>query len=92
MSECAARIESGVVTTVIVGDAAWARERLGGIWEPCDKPVSIDWTYTVADGFRPPQPYPSWEWDGVAWLAPTPAPDRDAVWDEATLTWTVLDV
>jgi hypothetical protein len=92
MSGYAARIEAGTVTNVIVGDAPWARESLGGVWEDCDENIGIGWTFTVAEGFRPPRPYPSWGWQNGAWTAPVPRPEGYAIWDEATLTWTVLDV
>jgi len=38
---------------------------------------------------RPPQPYPSWEWEDGAWTPPVPYPDDEApyVWDEETQDW-----
>lgn len=37
----------------------------------------------------PPQPYPSWTWDGTAWQPPTLYPEDGGLyqWDEATLSW-----
>ena len=49
----AALIVDGVVTQVIVGDAAWAAANLGGEWHDTDTLVGIGWTYQ--DGqFSPP--------------------------------------
>lgn len=89
----AAKIESGVVTQVIVGDASWARDRLGGVWEPSDHKLGIGWTFTVAERFRPPRPFPSWEWVDGAWAAPSPYPDDDGmyVWDEDSLSWASIE-
>jgi hypothetical protein len=38
---------------------------------------------------KPPQPYPSWTWDGAQWNPPTPYPedDKNYEWDENTLSW-----
>jgi hypothetical protein len=37
MRTYAAKLENGEVTQVIVGDAQWATENLGGEWVPCEK-------------------------------------------------------
>ena len=47
---------------------------------------------TVHDEFtapRPPQPYPSWTWDGARWVAPKPMPDDGGYysWDEDSGEW-----
>ena len=40
------------------------------------------------DVFVPPQPFASWALDANNdWQAPTPKPDGDYTWDEATLAW-----
>jgi hypothetical protein len=50
----AAKVEQGTVTHVIVGDPAWAAERLGGEWAGSPVKVGIGWAY---DGtFTPPAP------------------------------------
>ena len=50
----AAKVEDGTVTQVIVGDPAWATERLGGVWLPSDVKVGVGWQ--VVDGtITPPQ-------------------------------------
>ena len=89
----AAKIEAGQVVQVIVGDAGWARDRLGGVWEPSDRKLGVGWTFTVAEGFRPPRPFPSWEWVDDAWTAPKPYPDEDApyTWDEDVQDWVPFD-
>ena len=93
MSKYAAQVENGVVVQAIVGDPTWAADRLGGVWHGTDSKVGIGWTYTDADGFRPPQPYPSWTWDD-GWHPPVPYPDDDLFyeWDEQTQAWTPVDV
>lgn len=39
----------------------------------------------------PPQPYPSWKWSGVDWIAPVVEPDNseyiEYTWDETTRSW-----
>ena len=48
--------------------------------------VGNGWTYV--DGVLiPPQPFPSWSWDGTAWQPPVPAPDEPATWDEDAGEW-----
>lgn len=94
MSKYAAQIENGIVLQAIVGDAAWAADRLSGMWHGTDTKVGIGWTYTEQDGFRPPQPYPSWSWDGTGWQPPIPMPDDDGFysWDENAQEWTTVNV
>lgn len=48
--------------------------------------AGIGWT-VESDGLRPPSPYPSWTWDGTAWVAPVPKPEGNHVWDENTGSW-----
>jgi hypothetical protein len=51
----AARIEDGTVVQVIVGDPAWAADRLGGNWLGSDVKVGVGWQ--VVDGtILPPEP------------------------------------
>jgi hypothetical protein len=52
----AAQVTDGLVTQVIVGDAAWANSRLDGDWVDTDTLVGIGWTYT--DGTFTPPPAP----------------------------------
>jgi hypothetical protein len=45
---------------------------------------------------RPPQPYPSWEWNGQYWDAPVPYPndgedENEYVWDEDAQSWVVFE-
>jgi hypothetical protein len=82
-----AEIVNGVVVRAIVGNPAWATNRLGGIWIATEHKVGKGWTYNPIDGFRPPQPYPSWVWVDDRWQAPTPRPVGNFEWDEATQTW-----
>ena len=55
MSEVyAAQIVDGSVYQVIVGTAAWANERIGGLWVDSDTLVGIGWTWDSTNGFQPP--------------------------------------
>jgi hypothetical protein len=48
VSMYAAKVENSMVTQVIVGDPAWAADRLGGNWLPSDVKVGVGWQ--VVDG------------------------------------------
>jgi hypothetical protein len=51
----AAKVEDGIVTQVIVGDPAWAADRLGGDWLGTPVKVGVGWQ--VVDGtIVPPEP------------------------------------
>jgi hypothetical protein len=52
-----------------------------------DPRPGIGWTWTEADGFRSPSPFPSWVWNGADWEAPTPQPEGGYWWNEETQTW-----
>jgi hypothetical protein len=53
----AAKVESGTVVQVIVGDPAWAADRLGGDWLGTPVKVGVGWQ--VVDGtITPPEPDP----------------------------------
>jgi hypothetical protein len=54
METYTAEIVDGSVTRVIVGDAGWAVERLGGFWANTDTLVGIGWTWDEVNGFQPP--------------------------------------
>ena len=70
-------------------------------WQPDDE-VTLDvWitnagiTRTAQHSLtvpRPPQPYPSWAWDGAKWIAPVPYPEGDGWydWDEAAQGWVAV--
>lgn len=85
MSGYAARIVDGTVAQVIVGTAAWASDRLGGVWVDSPTKVGVGWEQ-YEDGLRPPSPFPSWTWDG-GWQPPVPQTDPNTIWDETTLSW-----
>lgn len=55
METYAARILDGIVQEVIVGDANWAMDRLGGLWIDTDTLVGIGWTWNEIEGFQRPQ-------------------------------------
>jgi hypothetical protein len=53
----AAKVEDGTVVQVIVGDPAWAADRLGGMWLGTPVKVGVGWQ--VVDGtITPPEPDP----------------------------------
>jgi hypothetical protein len=54
METYAAKIEDGTVTQVIVGNANWATERLGGFWANTDTLVGNGWLWDEVNGFQPP--------------------------------------
>jgi hypothetical protein len=52
--------------------------------------AGIGFSYDATlDAFIPPTPYPSWVLDEATctWVAPTPKPDGDYVWDEQAGDW-----
>ena len=58
--------------------------------------ASIGYTYDpVLDAFIAPQPYPSWLLNTTTcqWQAPVPYPDdgKTYIWDEATLSWVLVE-
>jgi len=71
------------------------QHRLGGT--PFRKNYAgIGYTYdSQRDAFIPPQPYPSWTLneDTCLWQPPTlmPTDGKMYAWDEATLSWTLIE-
>ena len=58
--------------------------------------AGIGYTYDpVLDAFIAPQPYPSWLLNTTTcqWQAPVPYPDdgKTYIWDEATLSWVLVE-
>lgn len=58
--------------------------------------AGIGYTYDpVLDAFIPPQPYPSWLLNTTTcqWQAPVPYPNdgKTYIWDEATLSWVLVE-
>ena len=51
--------------------------------------VGMRWTRLANGTWQPPQPYPSWSWDGTSWISPIPVPDDSGtwIWDEETQSW-----
>ena len=86
------------VTIAIKGAVVWSRSfarstRVTHIsdtveWQADDDVVvSINGCEFAFRVPRPPQPYPSWVWDG-GWKAPVPHPDEGAwLWDEEAGDW-----
>ena len=89
-------IEAGVVQNVIVwadnSEAQYEAEGWDVAMETTGLTVQpgIGWTWTEADGFRSPQPFPSWTWNGVGWEAPVPQPEGEYSWNEETQTWDAI--
>lgn len=92
-----ANIENSIVVQVIVGNSTWAIENLGGIWLDTELLVGIGWTWNEIEGFRPPQPYPSWLWNSETyqWKAPILYPGNEEtyyIWNEETQEWDISDI
>lgn len=69
-------------------------------WSPDDEVVIKAWLNIAGEEHtgmwnfiapRPAQPYPSWTWNGTAWVAPVPYPNdgQECVWDEDSQEWIV---
>lgn len=94
-----AKIENGVVTSVIVAEPAVVA-KYRGTWVqtwPEGGPgkrknyAGVGFAYDeMRDCFIPPQPYPSWVLDEAlcTWSAPAPRADIWSRWNEATRNWT----
>jgi hypothetical protein len=54
MSSYAVEIIDGIVGRVIVANAQWAIENLGGFWVDSDQLVGNGWTWNETDGFQHP--------------------------------------
>lgn len=52
----AAQVEDGLVVQVIVGDAVWASNALGGFWVGSEELVGIGWIYLDGQLIAPPTP------------------------------------
>lgn len=87
-----AQVVNGVVVNAIVVDSEWASTHEG--WVDSDFLVSVNWTYSEHEGFRPPQPYPSWTWENDAWTPPVPLPEDENVysWSEDKLDWVFTEI
>ena len=100
-----AKVESGVVTQVIVADSKeWCQANLGGTWvqtsynthgnqHPNGTPLNKNYAgigYTFdGTGFAAPQPYPSWTKDSDTYL--WQAPVAMPV-DDKRYTWNETDL
>jgi hypothetical protein len=79
------------------GGHQWLVDNLGGYWLETSHNGNIRKNYAAIcytydetrDAFIPPAPYPSWVLDEATclWVAPTPRPDGDYVWDEQAKAW-----
>jgi hypothetical protein len=95
-----AKVESGVVTQVIVADSKeWCEANLGGTWvqtsyntkgnqHPEGRPLNKNYAgigYTWdGTGFAAPQPFPSWSKDSTTYLWEAPTPMPT---DDKRYTW-----
>jgi hypothetical protein len=94
MLKAAALIRDGVVVNVAVYDEDTSAGWLKAVKKHHDEVRVVDqagigWT-VEDDGLRPPSPFPSWTWDGNAWVAPIEKPEGDHVWDEEAGAWKPL--
>ena len=93
-----AKIESGVVTEVIVAEQAHI-DTLSGTWVQTSYNSNIRKNFagigsiydSTRDAFYMPQPYNSWTLneDSCEWQPPTAYPNDGKVygWDESTTSW-----
>lgn len=89
-----AYVAGGLVINVAIADSEHASsapfpyDHLIDVTEIKRRP-GPGWTYNETDGFRPPQPFPSWTWSGNLWSPPKPAPTDPGrwIWDESTGDW-----
>ena len=90
--------DNGLVVNVILwGDHTADQLRNDGISDfeevtGLDPRPGIGWTWTKADGYRPPKPYPSWTWGALGWQAPTAMPTSGGPyqWNEQTKKWDTI--
>ena len=82
-----AQIVNGKVVNVIVADANFVDK--SDLDYVLLSRGGIGWTYDEqANQFVAPQPYESWTLDeNNDWQPPTPKPEGDYYWNEATQTW-----
>lgn len=91
MSSRWAKVVDGVVVNVILAEQelSWWSDA-DYILLADDSRVGPEWE-RIGDEFRPPKPFESWTWDSSrgTWVAPTPSPqpEQDYYWDEATSDW-----
>ena len=98
MERRGALIKDGIVHNIVLWNDASKEQFEGDGWDLAIETTelstqpAIDWTYTVKDGFRPYQPYPSWTYDGVGWVAPKPMPTDGGQyeWNETTKKWDAI--
>jgi len=87
-----AKIENNIVTDTIVCDDTYVNN-MDGHWIVYNNydDVSVGYTHTETEGFRPPKPFDSWIWNETNkyWDSPTPLPDEEDIyeWDETTQSW-----
>lgn len=82
--------DNDVITNVIIADTQQIAESVSGMSavEVINGRPNLGWVLT-SNGWRLPQPYPSWSWDdeeGV-WNPPVPRPDGIYEWDEEKQEW-----
>ena len=82
-----AQIVNGKVVNVIVADADFVAQ--SDLDYVLLSRGGIGWTYDEhANQFVAPQPFESWTLDeNNDWQPPTPKPDGNYYWNEATQTW-----
>ena len=93
-----AKVNNGIVETVIVADADFFNtftDTSPGTWIESST-AGIDYTYDVVrSAFVPPKPYSSWTLnEGInTWEPPVahPEDDKNYTWDEDTTNWVEIE-
>lgn len=83
-------VQDGTVVNAIVAEDEATAEAVTGldVLPIIDGVPGMGWTLE-SEGWRPPSPFPSWEWDGAAWVSPISYPADGGVyfWDEEQDDW-----
>ena len=89
-------VKNGVVANRIVWADHTGEQMLNDGYDHAEEVTDMEirpgigWTWNETDGYRTPQPFPSWTWDGVMWQPPVPKPEGEYLWNEETQTWDAI--
>lgn len=93
------RDDGVVVNTILWADHTADQLTADGVTDfqevtDLDPRPGIGWLWDQVNGFRPPQPYASWSWNGAEWEAPINQPSEGGPysWNEDTQSWEAIPV